>query len=1224
MSCGKGGKNRYFYTGNQVGDLNQVGDFNYVAGGLSGLSAGTTVPVFFPNVLNRRIFERQDATFSEQLLDATFPYINLQWFAEITLDPGTIFRVSDRSFYVNDFDGLSRYYDARVDRAPSINVTVGEWLANNYQVSNVTLELNNRDGFYNRYLPYGADFRQWSGAKVVIKVGFSEKYENYLTVFEGSVTVKAGLTTTRDTIQIQCYDQLDPDTANVPANAFSVDQYPDIAKNDAGKMVPLVYGDWTDSVPKWGSLPATCINASEESPTEYIFKISDIALESVDSVWLHRGDNVADKPAGPIQIESNCLTIELDKGQFSVPTGVPIFNTPYIMVDRGKAGPSSTIGLITSDGTLNFIEAGIKVGDRVSVNTEETATVTQENIQFFARRTGGEARNGALGNGITVQYTLLPMYTDPKQDLDLVVTVVGDAITVGVPSHMEGATLVYGTHTASAIAEAIKNNSDADNLVQCVITGSVPGFYPPGTTADDVVQTVPAGPVTLVGGSDDSGDGVITSVTNYQLEVTGSDVWHEGDEFTVQTVQYSFLENDKFSVVCKGKPLSLISVTRLSDIALDITEPRGITILPDATYWVTDDGSQKLYHVNFAGTILESIDYSDLDGSISTVSGISLGTNGQLWISEPTLSRLYRFDPSDPSAAVHIDSGTITGMPGTLPYITGVAATADGKVWIADRDTSMFYQLDPYSAVNPFVVSSFSSSAYDSASIEVSDLDYDEANLHLVVSDRSTNYLYRVDPTDGSFISSFPLTNVNEDITFASGLSVANDASLFILDGITGVVYNWNEADDANTNPCFIARDLLQKFNGRTFADFDLSWNQAARQLNGYKCRAYISTKTALVTYINKLLTQFNVTFYLRFQKFALFWIDFSNFRTNGKLVTEKDIQMDQFRPAKETGQYFNSMTATYGKDEFTGKSLTSDTYVSPAGISFAGDEFNKKFDMSNVYRRNELDKLIPLFVKLSVAEPEFIDVTFAFRVIRNQIHDFFNLEFDQDLNRRTFRLEGGKRFHNVPCMIRAIRYNLESMTLQMHLWSLGSTEFDGHIPPGRTVGGQHDPIVLTNIGRLGRFSPTAFITAYGSNYVDVLPIEGSSAETLTTTAAGLAFKPGYTFCLRDTTSQGVYQTLTVASVSGNRITFVETISGSPAVTTLNSDGFPSAGLYLELAEYSNATEGQRSIFGFFSKPTSAYPNSKTQELEEQRGGVHSFADGGLPYVLYPQGFTFY
>lgn len=1227
MSCGKGGKNRYFYTGNQVGDLNQVGDFNFVSGGPAGtgLVAGTTVPLFFANTLNRRIFEQANAVFNDALLDATFPYINMRWFAEITLDTDVLFRVSDRSFYVNDADGTSRYYDARVDKAPTINVTTGDWLAQNYQVSNVTLELNNRDGAFNKYLPQGAQYRQWSGAKVVIKLGFSENFDNYMTVFTGQVTVKQGMTTTRDTIQIQAYDQLDPNTASVPPNVYGTDLYPDIASGDAGNAVPLVYGDWTDGVPSYGAIPATCINALEDSPDTFVFKVSDIELESLDSVWLHRGNDSSGNPVAAIEIQSNCLIPDITEGQFSVLTNVPVLNQPTTLIDGGKCGPSSGTGFITSDGSIDFLSAGVKVGDRISDNTDQTATVTSENLQFLARRTGATPRTGASGNGISVTYNFSATSSDPKSSLALTVSVTGDAITVSIPSKIVvvhgSPTTVTGSTTASSIASAIRGDDTANNLVQCVLTGTVPGGYPDGTTIGDVRQTVPGGPHTLGGGVDAGGDGVITSVTNFQFHVTGSTTFNEGDSYTVVTVQYTYVDGDKFSVICKGKPLNQISVTRMSDVASGITTPMGVAILPDSTYWISDDATQMLYHVDFTNKILAQVAYSAIAGSLTSVSGVSLGVDAKLWISDPNNNILYRLG-TDGSELTAIPLTSVTGI-SSFGSLSSVAAKSDGKLWVVDQTSSEFYQIDPFSSTAPFVVSQFNASAYDTESTSVTDIDYDEATLELVVADRNTNTCYRIDPSDGTFLSSFSFTDVDPGITFVSGISVADDGSIFILDNVQAVLYNWNEADDASTNPCFIARDLLQKFNGRTYADFDLSWNQTATQLNGYRARAYVNTSTALVTYINNLLTQFNVQFYARFQKFALFWITFANFRTNGKLVTEKDIGQDQFVPAKETDQYFNSMTVTYAQDYFADDNVTSDTYISPAGVSFAGDEYNRTFDMPNIYRRTEIDRIVPLLVKLSVPEPEFIDVQFGFRVIRNQIHDFFNLDYTQDLNRETFQLESGKRFPNVPCMIRGINYDLSTMTMNMHLWSLGTTTFDGYTPPGRTVGGEGDKIVLTNVGRLARFSPALTVTAIGSNYLDLGSLDGHNAEHITTIDAGAAFVAGYTYALIDAAAQTTFQTLTVASVSGARVTFVEDIATGASVTTLDGAGFPASGLYLEMAAYTQSTEAQRAIFGSYGRPTTAYPTSTTQELEEQRGGVHSFPDGGLPYVLYPVAFEF-
>src|SRR3990172_9295103 len=100
-TCGTGGKTRWYYTGNQVGDLNHVGDYNFVAGGPpgSGISAGILVPVFFPPPVSRAPWENVGAVMNQELLDASFPFINLNFIADIYIDD-EVFRVSDRNVYV--------------------------------------------------------------------------------------------------------------------------------------------------------------------------------------------------------------------------------------------------------------------------------------------------------------------------------------------------------------------------------------------------------------------------------------------------------------------------------------------------------------------------------------------------------------------------------------------------------------------------------------------------------------------------------------------------------------------------------------------------------------------------------------------------------------------------------------------------------------------------------------------------------------------------------------------------------------------------------------------------------------------------------------------------------------------------------------------------------------------------------------------------------------------
>lgn len=1095
MTCGNGGTTNFVYTGNQVGDFNFTGDFNFVAGGPpgSGLSAGITVGVFTPNTLSRRPWEASNAVLGDALLDAAYPTINLQWFADIFLDDNTIFRVSDRSFYVQDTDGLNRYYDARVERAPTINVTVGEWLNPNYEVSNVMLTLNNRDGFFNDYLPHGNLFRQWSDAKIIIKVGFSEKLSNYYTVFEGQVTVKDGLSTTRDSIEIRAYDKLDLDEIPLPPNSFSTDTFPDIGEDGAGKGVPLVYGNWSEDVPEWGAVNATCTNAADLEADFYEFKVSDVELESLDSVWLHRGQRKEELPDGPVEFDFDALIVDLSQGKFSVPVGTDVFTTETVLLDNQSAGLGSGLDLIAAkDDTVSFVAQRIQVGDRI-----------------IKRKTGEIA--------------------------------------------------------------------------------------------------------------------IVSIVTVTNLTLTGGVTFAQDDEYVILTKKYKFIKGDKVSVVCKGKPLNLVSVTRLQDIDTSILQPTCVAVGFDSTYWICDNATQKIYNLSFKNAeIIKSIDYADVHPSITQLSGVSIASDGFLWTVDPVTSTIYRYNHVDGGLGLSFTTDSVTGISALLANVTGIVAKTDNKIWIVDQDSATFYEIDVFSAVNPFVVTTFDNTAFDALATNTVDIGFDEQTSEVVCVDAATLKFYRLDETDGSLNSSFLLSAVSSDLTLPTGCCIAQDGTVFFSDLGSLAIYNYNDLSFASSNPCFIARDLLQKFGGHTYDEFDLSWNQTARQMFDYSCRVVVKDKTNVISLINTILKQFNVTFHLRFQKYALFWITFENFRTNGRLVKEKDIKVDTFKPGKEVNQYFNSITATYDKRDFQGKSLQADTYVSPAGIAFAGREINKKIDMSNVYKRSDLDRLLPLFVKLAVPEPEFVDVTFGFRVLRTQMQDFLTVNFDGEPNMITGKKESGRRFNDVPCMVRRLQYELSTMAVTMKLWSLGSTSFPGWTPPGRTVGGDDDIIVLTNLGRLGRISPVGIITADTLNTVTLEDFDGQDAETRSSMDAGLAWTTNYKVALIDGATKAVLQTLTIASVVGQVVTFVEDIDVAVVNTIRNVAGFITGGVYLQYANYDELTNGQRLIYGSYAKPVSNYPSSRTQELEEQRAGVHSFDDGGIPYVLYPTGFVSY
>jgi hypothetical protein len=1226
MSCNgdnNSGKTKWIYTGNEVGFLNHVGPYNFVAGGPagSGISAGVTVPLFFPNTLNRRPWQNDDAKMNDSLLDAAYPNIDLQWFAEIQLDPNTIFRVSNRAFYVTDSTGASRFYDARAEKPPVITVDAGEWLSPSYKVSDLQLVLNNRDGYFNDYLPYGTKFVQWAGAKVTVKIGFSEKYENYYTLFEGQVSTKQGLSTTRDSIDIRAYDKFDIDEVPIPTRVFSSDVYPNISSDQAGKAVPLLYGDWTQNVPFYGAVKAICTNALEVLPTAYNFKISDQALASIDSVWLHRGDRAADKPAGPLHITNGAISKVLASGEFNLLSNVPVLDEPHVILLNQKAAPGTTSGLIASDGTIDFVDRGIKIGDFVTNATAKAAILSVGNLQFVS------LLPGTAGNSITVQADLNAV-DDTANRTAPTVSVSGTAITIGFPRyHDSTGAIVIGGNQASQIKAAINANSAANHLVFVKYVGTVPTgnpLYGTYTRPSDVYQsTFSAQNLVLSATQGSELVATIRSVSNFQLTIDNSLTFAAGDEYSVQTYQYTYTKNDKISIVCQGKPLNLLSVNRLSDLSPLIRSPQSISVGFDNTYWFSDDTTQKIYNATFKNKILQTIPYSALDPSVTRISGVCVSNDNKLWAVDPDHSQIYQYDHFANAVGVTFNTSQVTGIGTALGNISGIVVQPDNRIWIVDQSSSTFYLIDAFQAVIPALIRSFNNTAFNSSATALLDVAYDTVNHQVLTVDRATNSYYRLNQLTGALISQTSLTNLAPNVSYVSGMSVAQDGTLFFMEASLLSIYNYNDSSSASSNPAFIARDLLQQFGGHTYNDFDLSWNQTATQLATFKSRVSIDKQVNMITYINGLLRQFNTVFSLRFGKFSLFFITFANFRTNGRLVTEKDIKAGSFKPEKEINQYFNAATASYATAPFDSSYVASDHYVSTSGISFAGGkEVLRDFDMSAVYRRQDIDYLMPLFVRLAVPEPEFVTATFGFRLIRSQIQDFITLLFDGDVNMQTGKKQSGRRFNNVPCMIRKMTYDLGPMTIQMKLWSLGTTPFNGYTPPGKTVGGQSDKIVLTNLGRLGRISPTGTITAAGTNTLTLAVQDGATAQARSNAAVGLCWKPGYKVALTDGITKSTLQVLTIQSVSANTITFVENITATASVTSKNAAGFISGGTFVQYAPYDQSTSEQLSNYASFSLPSSNYPVSASQEIADQRGGLHSFADGGLPYVLYPAAFT--
>lgn len=1084
MSCGGDlGRYHWIYTGNQVGFLNHVGIYNFVGGGPngSGISAGTTVRQFIPGEISRALWEYPSSKLNQELLNAAHPFIELKWIADIQISDEVTFRVSDRNIYVQDINLIPYFYEARVAKAPNINVTLGEWLSPSFEIGDLKIEINNRDGFFNDYLPQGSKYLQWTGSKVSIKVGFGEKYENYYEVFSGKVASKQGITGTAQTIILKIWDRAADDEIPIPATVFDRTNYPDTDPANIGKVLPIVYGDWTEEVGDFGEIPAICSNAADPFASEFVFNIAENSLREIGDVYLHRGDNVADKD-GPIQLMDAAITKDLEGGRILVPVDVPVLSKSYVIVDRVRAGTGSGFKTIVAESAqTDFVKLGVKINDIV-----------------------------------------------------------------------------------------IKDND--------------PNQY--------TVDSVSAGIITTTAGT-----------------------FAQGDNYRIITDKYSFKKGDKVSLFCKGKDLRVLAVTRISDSQIVGMNPRSLSIGLDNSYWTIDNDAQKIYNITFNNRVQKTIDFSDIDPSVTFISSIASQYDGSIWLLEKNQSKIYRYIVSQ--NALGLSFSTIqTEIAALLPNATGLTIDEGNVLTIVDNDQGQFYRINPFSP-NLDLLATFNISSFAPTATDIVDLAFDINAQHLIVIDRNTNSFYRVNPLTGVLIagSVVNVTTIAPNFNYPNGIGYFIDGTIFILNKSDLSIYNYNEFVGASENIGFICRNILQSYAGKTSFDFDLLWNETSRgSLNNYKARVYINEKVNAINYIYTLLSGFNASAYIRMQKYALFQINFLNFKTNGDLIREGDIKEKSFNPSKEYNQYFNTATADYKYVPFSATNDGSDIYVSPSGVKLAGREIAKKLEMKAVYRRTDLDKLVPLFVRLASAEPEFVNLTLGFRFLFTQLNVFYNINF-VDVE---FEKKSGRRFNMVPCFVRSYQMNLDNMQIQMKVWSLGTTQFGDYVPGGVIGGGENDEVILTNLGTVGYISPVGKISSSSPNSVALEDVNGIDAQSRQNGRVGKAWLSGYVVGLYDGATQELLELCTIDSILANTITFVSNTVNTILPTEYNSSGLIVGGHYIKYADYDSVIQDQKAKFAYYTKPIDGYPSTTSKEIEELRAGKHKFEDQRLSYVYHP------
>ena len=197
---------------------------------------------------------------SQALLDASSDNLTnqIELIVDIEAPDGSIIRASDRNKYVGQ-----HFYEA-LTKFPDVSRTIGEFLGQGVVFSEMTFELSNADGRFNKFLPQGSSFGGWVGRLVTVKIGLRDVESSYVQVFKGAITEEGGFSRTVKSITIKARDVLEKINVSFPSEVFSQTNYPKAVDELWNTTIPLIYGDWTVNVlPNLASVPAKVINGGD-------------------------------------------------------------------------------------------------------------------------------------------------------------------------------------------------------------------------------------------------------------------------------------------------------------------------------------------------------------------------------------------------------------------------------------------------------------------------------------------------------------------------------------------------------------------------------------------------------------------------------------------------------------------------------------------------------------------------------------------------------------------------------------------------------------------------------------------------------------------------------------------------------------------------------------------------------------------------------------------------
>jgi hypothetical protein len=245
---------------------------------------------------------------------------------EIEKPGGGYIYASDRNKYVGGI-----FYEALLV-FPTITRTVGEWLSPSLQFSILQIELSNADGRFNEYLPGGGSYDSFIGRSIIVKIGLAEQAATYMTIFAGKITEVGGFSRSVSSVSFIARDDREKFNVSFPKTTLSRTVYPDLDDGTVGKVLPVIYGDYTTALENDPAIvPVYVLNGANSnviggSRDAVQFRIAEHDLTYFDNsnVYLKKSDvyyQVTPADVVNVAITNNYFEILQNTGNLWAPDG---------------------------------------------------------------------------------------------------------------------------------------------------------------------------------------------------------------------------------------------------------------------------------------------------------------------------------------------------------------------------------------------------------------------------------------------------------------------------------------------------------------------------------------------------------------------------------------------------------------------------------------------------------------------------------------------------------------------------------------------------------------------------------------------------------------------------------------------------------------------------------------------------------------------------------------